>query len=228
MKNKILKTIIWKENKVFFKSCFPLCLLYFGLELYFFISNINNAVIFNEKILRGQLFIFTALNMAVMGSLISNINMGVDMKAKVMPILLGMTKRKELIWLAKVVYSFIVGFILSIVGCVAMMYMYFQKGYIAVNFVTDIEFIITGILIGLSFIAINMLIIWIIKREIIVMMISLILPVLLIISIMMLMDTFQKISVGVIGIVAIVGFILIISSYFFIKKIPNALLLDKV
>lgn len=227
MKDKIFKTIIWKENRIFFKSCLPICILYFGMELYFFLNNISNVIFINEDLLRGQLFTFTCVNIALVGSLVSSFNMGFDLKAKILPVLLGMTKKKEIIWLAKTIYSFIVGVAFSFIGIVAMIFTYSKKGNLN-NIMSDFEYVLAGVIVGLAFITINMFFLWIIKYEVIMTLMSLILPVVLIVAIVNLLDYLQKLSFIVIGITTIISIALIFGSVLLIKKIPNSLFVDKV
>ncbi|MBR6404115.1 MAG: hypothetical protein IKS48_12080 [Eubacterium sp.] len=228
MNEKIFKTILWKENIIFLKSCFPVCVLYYAIELYFYINNQKNNLSLNDGFLATQIFSFVAINIAVIGCLISSLNMGIDIKAKIMPILLGMTKKKEIIWLAKVVYSFIVGLISSLVGSGLIIYSYTTQRTIEGNIACYFEYILAGSLVGLAFVTINMLFTWIIKYEVIILIISLILPVALIMLLIFLIDLIQKISLTIIGILALVSLLFVVGSFFIIVKLPNSLFVEKV
>ena len=209
--NNVIKAVFWKENKIFLKSIFPICAMYFLILVYVFDNTIKSLIInySDFRFLTKYIVLFTILLVIIEGGMTFNMSMGIDIKEKVLEPLIPLTNKIDDIWISKVFYSSLVGMVFGVCGDVFLI-----ARLKIVNSNLDIYYIIrliffigAGVLLALVYNVINSLLTWIIKYEIIILVITLCMPALCIYMLLRYLYLFETIKASQLLIYLIIGFI---------------------
>ncbi len=123
MKVKLLKAVIWKESKLFWKSTFGICLFYIIILLYAYIATskdiLESGMLADPKVfVINNIYVMTMLIMIMLGSVILCQSCSIEKKEGTLELVLGTTKNARYIWLGQYFFAIILSYLLSAIGII--------------------------------------------------------------------------------------------------------------
>lgn len=116
--NNTVRAILWKENKVFITSIFPLCVMYFLMIIVVFDNTVKTLMNNNSDpiFLILYMVLLTTVVVVIIGCMTFNMSIDIDIKDKTLEPLLALTNKPEDIWISKVLFSSLIGIVFGFCG----------------------------------------------------------------------------------------------------------------